>query len=67
MRLIAFERDDYICVDCEYVDELRTGKGLLADHELPFEGPDDPLAWDLDNIVTRCLVCSGRKDGGRRQ
>ena len=61
----AHERDDWTCVDCPYRDETETGKGLVADHELGFDGPEDPLAWDLEHIVTRCLPCSGRKDGGR--
>lgn len=62
----AHERDEWTCVDCGYIDETRQGIDLVADHEIPFDGPDDPLAWDLENIVTRCLGCSGRKDGGRR-
>lgn len=66
LRRIVFRRDDWECVDCGYVDKTRTGEGLVADHVLPFDGPDDPLAWDVDNLATRCLVCSGRKDGGRR-
>jgi 5-methylcytosine-specific restriction endonuclease McrA len=66
LRLVAFARDDWACVDCGYEDETRTGAGLLADHVLPFDGPDDPLAWELENLATRCSVCSGRKDGRRR-
>ena len=60
----AHERDDWTCVDCGHRDP--TGLTLVADHDMPFEGPDDPLAWERDNVSTRCLSCSGRKDGGRR-
>lgn len=66
LRLRCFGRDDWTCVDCGYRDEHETGVGLVADHVVPFDAPDDPRAWDIDNLATRCLVCSGRKDGGRR-
>jgi len=62
----AHARDDWTCADCDYHDDTETGDELVADHDLPFDGPHDPLAWELENIVTRCLPCSGRKDGGRR-
>lgn len=67
LRLVCFARDGWTCVDCGYIDETRTGAGLVADHVLGFDGPDDPNAWDIDNLATRCPVCSGRKDGRRRR
>jgi hypothetical protein len=38
---------------------------LIADHVLGFEGPDDPLAWSLDEIESKCFECSGMKDGAK--
>lgn len=66
LRRLTFGRDQWTCVDCGYADETRTGQALVADHVKPFDGPADPLAWELSNLATRCLECSGRKDGGRR-
>lgn len=59
-RAQAAARDGHACVDCGATEKL------LGDHVLPIDGPDDPLAFDVENIATRCFPCSGRKDGGRR-
>jgi 5-methylcytosine-specific restriction endonuclease McrA len=61
-RLRIFERDDYRCVDCGHVDDSRTGKGLVADHR---HGIDMVRKFDDAELATRCLICSGRKDGAR--
>lgn len=65
LRKACFERDGYTCRDCGFVDRRRSGAGLVADHEIPPVDRHDPLAFELANYVTRCLVCSGRKDGAR--
>ena len=61
-RLRIFRRDDYTCRDCPYVDETRTGKGLVADHR---DGIDTVRVFADDELDTRCLSCSGLKDGQR--
>lgn len=66
LRRVVFARDGYTCRDCGLVDATRTGRSLVAEHEVPFEDEHDPLAWDLANIVTRCARCAGRKDAALR-
>lgn len=61
-RRRILKRDGFKCVDCGHVDE--TGRSLVADH---IRGIDAQRAFDDSELATRCLICSGRKDGARGQ
>ena len=63
-RQRVWRRDGYTCVDCGYVDETKTGRGLVAHH---VNGIDRVREFDDRELATRCRSCSGRKDGGRRR
>lgn len=60
-RLACFERDGWACVDCG------SGEDLQADHDqVPLSVClSDPelayLAFDLDNLATRCGPCNRKK------
>ena len=56
-------RDDWTCRDCGHRDP--TGVTLVGDHVDGFVDVDDPRAFEEDLVETRCLTCSGAKDGGR--
>lgn len=62
-RMFVIERDGYTCVQCGYFDP--TGRTLAADHvnEGGVMAAFDP--FDPNICVTRCWVCSGKKDGAR--
>jgi hypothetical protein len=60
-RRTVLARDGYRCVDCGHHDP--SGATLVCDHVhgvLAIPDPFDPSACE-----TRCLRCSGRKDGAR--
>jgi len=61
-RTRVLERDGFCCVDCGHLDE--TGASLVADH---VHGIDADRVFADEELATRCLSCSGRKDGGRTQ
>ena len=53
-RAACFARDDYTCVDCGTTEDLQ------ADHLLELaEHPD--LAFEVDNLATRCGECNRRR------
>ena len=62
-RQEAFDRDGRECVDCGSTEDLQADHDpvplwrCLADPEL------EPLAYDVDNLRTRCGPCN-RKRGG---
>lgn len=59
-RRRVLKRDGFTCVDCGFVDE--SGRELVADH---IDGIDEVREFDDVELATRCLTCSGRKDGAR--
>lgn len=73
-RQIVWKRDGHRCVDCgRHRDELEPNERLVADHAnvggvaaTLVEGRPSALSFDPDICETRCSVCSGRRDGGRR-
>ena len=58
-RVACFERDGYQCVDCG------TDEQLEADHLVTLEQiaatGEWSLAWDVDNLATRCKTCNTRR------
>lgn len=59
-RRIVLDRDGFMCVDCGATELERP---LVVDHIRGVLECDDP--FDPDECQTRCLTCSGRKDGAR--
>lgn len=55
----VLERDDYQCQTC---GEPATNAG----HTHPFDGADDPQAWDETNITAVCTRCNGREAATRQ-
>lgn len=64
-RRDCFDRDDWTCVDYPTTGCLGTEQ-LEADHIVPLsvvmaDEATEHLAFDLDNLATRCKPCNGRK------
>lgn len=53
----CFKRDRWTCIDCGYTGSRHAGD-LNADHDIP-SAEGGPTT--LDNLVTRCVPCHGRK------
>lgn len=62
LRLLAFARDGWQCVEiidgvrCQFVDESRTGHGLIADHTSYARFGHELL----EDLQTRCRSCDRR-------
>jgi hypothetical protein len=66
----ALERDNWTCQDCGMNNEqhiLIFGRGISVDH-IDGNGRDSKNPNnDLENLITRCLRCHGKKDILRRK
>lgn len=59
VRKQALERDNHLCVECLKHDRITPATDV--DHIVPFEGLDDPLRLDLDNLQSLCRSCHNIK------
>jgi 5-methylcytosine-specific restriction enzyme A len=48
-----------LCVHCEAQGKTKAAQDI--DHRLPFQGIDDPLRLDWDNLQSLCRQCHSRK------
>lgn len=66
IRKRALERDNYVCQHC-LQKELYT-PAEHVDHIKPFQGKNDPLRLDINNLQSLCVPCHSKKtasdDGG---
>ncbi|WP_223295494.1 HNH endonuclease [Granulicella mallensis] len=62
----ALIRDFYLCVRCKANGDIKPATDV--DHIRPFNGKDDTLRLDIDNLQSLCKACHSRKtakeDGG---
>ena len=69
-RIKVLERDNYICQKCGMSDEEHYSKWkrhITVDHVDGNGRYSDVQNNDLDNLLTLCLSCHGRKDTYRRK
>jgi 5-methylcytosine-specific restriction protein A len=62
VRLLALDRDMHVCQMCLKMkpNPIYT-PAQHVDHITPFNGKDDPLRLDLDNLQSLCQSCHNRK------
>lgn len=68
-RKQVLARDGHRCTDCgRHRSELGPNERMLADHIRGVVAcMADGREYELDECETRCSMCSGRRDGGRRR
>lgn len=62
-RKLAWERDNYTCVDCGKNKEL-LGKNPHVDHEIPYR---ISFSHALDNLKSRCPSCHKKVEAQRKE
>jgi 5-methylcytosine-specific restriction protein A len=64
LRLAALMRDQFICHATDAQGCMKLGivtPATEVDHVIPFEGKDDPLRLDINNLKSLCTECHHRK------
>ena len=57
-RRKVFKRDNYICVECGAIEK----QNLNSHHIIPWKD-NDKLRFEVDNGMTLCKSCHGKKEG----